>query len=183
MTPLESRNSEPVNRVRCFGRTALDKTIVESKCKWDLVKIICSQPFNKRVQYGLSFVTLHSSDAKDSVATSVDEVSAVPQKLFGNFKIREDSPDSESESPQSLFARWKGSRNGGDNKEPSSSLMPLSGSFCCLYVVLLTLLTSLYSNSCSGHTKSFRNDHTEKSFATNQSNSRHTETSGESIEH
>lgn len=123
MSPVESRNSDPVNRVRCFSRTALVETVVESKSKWDLVKIMCTQPFNKRVQYGLSFITLHSSDAKDS---NVSELSSVPQKLFGNFKVREDSPDSDSES--SLFSRWKTARN-GDSKEqsPSSPSVPLSG--------------------------------------------------------
>lgn len=119
MSPVESRNSDPVNRVRCFSRAALDETVVESKTKWDLVKVICTQPFNKRVQYGLSFIKLHSSDAKDS---TVNELSSVPQKFFGNFRVREDSPDSESESSQSLFSRWKGARNG--EQSPS---VPLSG--------------------------------------------------------
>lgn len=123
MTPVESRNSDPVNRVRCFSRAALDETVVQSKSKWDLVKIICTQPFNKRVQYGLSFITLHSSDAKDS---NVNELSSVPQKLFGNFKVREDSPDSDSESPQTLFSRWKTAFNGNKEQSPSSSV-PLSG--------------------------------------------------------
>ncbi|KAJ6634702.1 DNA repair protein XRCC1, partial [Pseudolycoriella hygida] len=121
MSPMESRNSDPANRVRCFGRTALVDTVVESKCKWDLVKIICTQPFNKRVQYGLSFITLHSTDAKGS-KEAVNEASSIPKKMFGNFKIREDSPESDSESPQSLFSRWKMSRNGTDNKDQTQSV-------------------------------------------------------------
>lgn len=126
MSPLESRNSDPVNRVRCFGRSALVESVVESKCKWDLVKIVCSQPFNQRVQYGLSFVKLHSSEAKET-DNATAEVSSISQKLFGNFKIREDSPDSESESPTSLFSRWKQQRSGSDSKEQSPSSKPLSG--------------------------------------------------------
>lgn len=123
MTPLESRNSDQINRVRCFSRDALVQEVVEAQCKWDLVKIICTQAFNKHVQYGLSFVKLHSPDTKDSN----DVVSSVPHKLFGNFKIREDSPDSDSESSQSLFSRWNLSRSGGENKEQSHS-SPISGS-------------------------------------------------------
>lgn len=126
MSPVESRNSEPINRVRCFGRAALIEDVVESKCKWDLVKIICTQPFNKQVQYGLSFIKLHSSDAKDPNDAG-NEASSVPQKLIGNFKIREESPDSDSESKQSLFSRWKQSCNGGDLKDSSPSTKPLSG--------------------------------------------------------
>lgn len=123
MSPIESRNSDPVNRVRCFSKSALVEEIVESKCKWDLVKVNCTQPFNKHVQYGLSFIKLHSSDANDSSETAT----SIPRKMFGNFKIREESPDSESESSQSLFARWKASRSGGETKEPSHSV-PISGS-------------------------------------------------------
>lgn len=124
MTPLESRNSEPVNRVRCFSKSALVEEVVESKCKWDLVKIICTQPYNRHVQYGIAFIKLHSPDAKDAIETVP---SSDQQKFFGNFKIREESPDSDKESPQSLFARWKLSRNNGGSKELSHSL-PLSGS-------------------------------------------------------
>lgn len=121
MSLTESRNSTPVDRVQCFGKLALVQDVVESKGKWDLVKVVCSQPFNKRVQYGLSFIKVHSTDpVKDSVVS-------VPQKLFGNFKIREDSPDSDTESPQSLFSRWKLSRSGSDDKEASQSAVPLSG--------------------------------------------------------
>ncbi|XP_037038333.1 DNA repair protein XRCC1 [Bradysia coprophila] len=122
MTPVESRNSETINRVRCFNKSALVEDVVESKCKWDLVKVVCTQPFNKRVKYGLSFIKLHSTDAKESVNNM--ELTSVPQKLFGNFKIREDSPDSDGEPSQSLFARWKGARNSGDGKgmSPVASL-------------------------------------------------------------
>lgn len=123
MTAVESRNSDPVNRVRCFTKSALVAEVVESKCKWDLVKITCTQPFNKHVQYGLSFITLHSSDAKDSN----EAATSIPLKVFHNFKIREESPDSESETSQSLFARWKASRSDSDAKEQSHSI-PLSGS-------------------------------------------------------
>lgn len=128
MSPVESRNSDPVNRVRCFGRSALVESLVESKCKWDFVKIICTQPFNKRVQYGLSFVKLHSSDAKDANDTMDATVPSIVPKVFGNFKIREESPDSDSESPTSLFSRWKLSRSISDSKEQSPSSKPLSGS-------------------------------------------------------
>lgn len=137
MTPLESRNSDPINRVRCFSKSALVEEVVESKCKWDLVKIICTQSFNKRVQYGLAFIKLHTADAKEC---NDNEMTSAPQNLFGKFNIREDSPDSDGESSQSLFSRWKGARNSGDVKGISPVAAPLSGSFVlnrCNFVHLM----------------------------------------------
>lgn len=60
MTPIESRNSTDLNRVRMFGPDKLNKTVAEQK--WDRVKVICTQPFNKKLQYGLSFITIRAPD-------------------------------------------------------------------------------------------------------------------------
>lgn len=169
MTPVESRNSDPVNRVRCFSKSALVSDAVESK--WDLVKIKCTQPFNKQVQYGLSFIKLHSTDVKES-SNSAKELTSMPQKLFGNFKIREDSPDSDGETSQSLFNRWKVSRNGGDGKGTPQSLSGLSFS-----LLLSTLnIHFLFKISCSGYTECFDSSLIEKSFDPSESNTRHAET-------
>ncbi|TRY64373.1 hypothetical protein TCAL_07946 [Tigriopus californicus] len=56
MSPLESRNEQNQNRVRMFGKETLNQELIKEK--WDRVKIVCSQPFNKHVKYGVSFVTL-----------------------------------------------------------------------------------------------------------------------------
>ncbi len=164
MSPVESRNSDPVNRVRCFGKSALVEQVVESKCKWDLVKIVCTQPFNKQVQYGLSFVKLHSSTDVASKNTKNDAAdNALPHPvplLFGKFKIREDSPDSDSESPQSTFSRWRMSRNGGgdDGKGSTQSTATLSGSYefsdflYCQFDNFVLFPYSSISTSCSSHT-------------------------------
>lgn len=149
MTPVESRNSDPVNRVRCFDRAALIKEVAESNCKWDLVKIICKQPFNKQVQYGLSFIKLHSSDAVNKVPTSI------PQNMLGKFQIREESPDSDSESPNSLFSRWKLEHNSGDKKEQSSAMKPLSGTFNRFFVLTIRVHLLCF-NSCCGYPKSIK---------------------------
>lgn len=60
MTPIESRNSSDLNRVRMFGPDKLNKVVAEQK--WDRVKVICTQPFNKKLQYGLSFITVRAPD-------------------------------------------------------------------------------------------------------------------------
>lgn len=99
-TPAESRNSDNVNRVRCFNKTAF----VESNAgkKWELVKLICSQPFNSRVQFGVSFITIYATEESKSVEPP-------KQEKKGIFSVREASPDSDLDS-SSLFSRWKQSK-------------------------------------------------------------------------
>ncbi|XP_032581214.1 DNA repair protein XRCC1 [Drosophila sechellia] len=102
MTPIESKNSSNPNRVRCFSSTALaDSALPE---KWKLLKIVCTQPFNRHVLYGLSFVKVHV------VAAAAPKVkSLLPQGVmqFGAFKLREESPDSETDNQVNRFHSWK----------------------------------------------------------------------------
>ncbi|XP_073835650.1 LOW QUALITY PROTEIN: DNA repair protein XRCC1-like [Musca autumnalis] len=116
MTPIESRNSNNPNRVRCFGEDGLVSSALEKK--WSQVKIICTQPFNKHVQYGLSFIKVHVAAASTPKTTGLvltekieTEIERKPSPLqIGKFKLREDSPDSENEGASSLFNRWKTSK-------------------------------------------------------------------------
>lgn len=59
MTPIESRNASDLHRVRMFGPDKLNKDVASEK--WDRIKVVCTQPFNKNLQYGLSFVTVSSA--------------------------------------------------------------------------------------------------------------------------
>uniref|UniRef100_A0A1B0G8Y1 BRCT domain-containing protein n=1 Tax=Glossina morsitans morsitans TaxID=37546 RepID=A0A1B0G8Y1_GLOMM len=126
MTPVESKNSTNINRVRCFNQDALVPAAAASK--WSLVKIVCTQPFNRHVQYGLAFIKLHVID--NSTEKNINSSKAlVPEKFLtrrlsnenkrmsptdvispsqiGKFKFREDSPDSGNEVASSLFRRWR----------------------------------------------------------------------------
>lgn len=94
MTPLESRQSQNVNKVRMFTKEHFSKP--ECDEKWDRIKVVCTQPFNKHVQYGLSFVNIHSSD---------DKVAAPVQTHIGKFILRPESPDNLSAG--SLFEKRK----------------------------------------------------------------------------
>lgn len=82
MTPLESRQSQNINKVRMFTKENFSKP--ECDEKWDRIKVVCTQPFNKHVQYGLSFINIHSSD---------DKVAAPVQTHLGKFILRPESPD------------------------------------------------------------------------------------------
>lgn len=127
MTPSEGKNGITPNRVRCFSKEALvAETVAE---KWDLVKVICTQPYSNYVQYGISFIKLHSAaDADSKCAPLVPDSfknSAVDLVLasspFSRFKIRKDSTDSNSDSSASLFQRWKQSKNQPEPVEKSIS--------------------------------------------------------------
>ncbi|KAJ8984372.1 hypothetical protein NQ317_003520 [Molorchus minor] len=65
MTPLDARQSQNINKVRMFNKEHLSKP--ECDEKWDRIKIVCTQPFNKHVQYGLSFINVHTSNEKPAV--------------------------------------------------------------------------------------------------------------------
>lgn len=47
----------------------LDKENVEKK--WDRVRIVCSQPFRKNVQFGLTFFKVHSQDVSSELNNSL----------------------------------------------------------------------------------------------------------------
>lgn len=107
MSPMDSRNSTSVNRVRCFTKSALISPICDEK--WDVVKLICTQPFNKHVQYGLSFVKVHiAADETPKPAETMPSSNWLSSStVFGKFKLREDSPDSDrDEKGTSLFSKW-----------------------------------------------------------------------------
>lgn len=92
MSPLDSREGKNMNTVKSFSNNLLSKPIAEQK--WDLVKIQACQPFNRHVQYGLTFV-------KFVVAPDPNAV----QKI-GGFAIRKaiGGEDSDEElRPGSLF--------------------------------------------------------------------------------
>ncbi|XP_058978959.1 DNA repair protein XRCC1 isoform X3 [Musca domestica] len=122
MTPIESRSSNNPNRVRCFCTDALVPSVAEKK--WSLLKIICTQPFNKHVQYGLSFVKVHvasKNSTKDTGLAPAKEIDAKPTPLqIGMFKLREDSPDSETSGVSSLFNRWKTNKDANEHSAAAS---------------------------------------------------------------
>merc|ERR1712212_431686 len=58
LSPIESRNETQLTRVRMFTADKLNSEI--AKEKWDIIKAVCTQPFNKSFKYGLSFISIHS---------------------------------------------------------------------------------------------------------------------------
>ena len=58
MSPQESRNETNLQRVRMFKLQEMNKTTQNEK--WDRVRLVCTQPFNRQLKFGLSFVTIHA---------------------------------------------------------------------------------------------------------------------------
>lgn len=101
MSVNEARVGDNASRVRMF---TLDKLAAEAaREKWDLVKIIATQPFNKHSKYGVSFISL-TGPPKTQPTTPVSKL--------GAFKLMDDNVDSIAVG--SYFARKK------ENKENDS---------------------------------------------------------------
>lgn len=103
MRPSECRDLKNTNHVRCFAKKDLVESTVSQK--WDLIKVVCSQQFNSRVQYGVAFLNLYTPEKEKPTSSKPD-----PNKPLAGFKfkLRDESPDSDGNSKgSSLFARWK----------------------------------------------------------------------------
>lgn len=123
----ENRKSENPCRVRCITKDGLMPDVVNEK--WELVKITCTT-FNKQEQFGISFITIHTSDTvaplspanviqspvtnSPKVKKSCDEELGLPKNsVFAKFRVRNDSSDSDKETSEasSLFSKWKEEKN------------------------------------------------------------------------
>lgn len=113
MQPLEGRNSTQTNRVRCFTKNALLSPVCDDK--WDFVKLKCTQPFNKHVQYGISFVKVYCADGEPEPAKAAENKGN--WLSFGKFRLRENSSDSDKdEATSSLFSKWQEKKASPDGK-------------------------------------------------------------------
>ena len=88
LTPLESRNENNLCRVRMFPNDKLNADI--AKEKWDLLKILCTQPFNKSLKYGISFITVHSTE-------EIKHEQPSKVTTLGAFKLKDEDDDDTSE--------------------------------------------------------------------------------------
>lgn len=99
MTLKESKDGTNTKGVRFFKKEQLTQPTADEK--WDRVKIVCTQPFNKHVQYGLSFVVLHSSSG------SREEDEPVGGRALGRFALKQDDNQDNDVTVGSWFAKRK----------------------------------------------------------------------------
>uniref|UniRef100_A0A2P2I6X7 DNA repair protein XRCC1 n=1 Tax=Hirondellea gigas TaxID=1518452 RepID=A0A2P2I6X7_9CRUS len=100
MSPVESRSQTDTSRVRMFDASKLVKTTLQQR--WARIKIVCTQPFNKQLQFGLAFVTLNAPDAQET------EDKSQPLLTIGGLTVREEEDEDDDQfSAGSLFAKRK----------------------------------------------------------------------------
>jgi len=95
MSPADSRTLKNPNGVRNYTASTFDRETAAQK--WDLVKIVVSQIFNKQTQFGLTFV-------KFTAAADPDD----PPKI-GIFSIRKPlglTNDEDEEEPSRIGAMF-----------------------------------------------------------------------------
>ncbi|XP_046733414.1 DNA repair protein XRCC1 isoform X2 [Silurus meridionalis] len=117
MSPSESRGNSNLNRVRFFSPHQLVKST--SQEKWDRVKIICTQPYNKNIAYGVAFIKFHSPPDDDAPGST-------PPKLtkLGQFRVKDESPSSGSNlQPGSLFLKRENKECTGAKVSPKGSTL------------------------------------------------------------
>lgn len=99
MTLKESKDGTNTKGVRFFKKEQLTQPTADEK--WDKVKIVCTQPFNKHVQYGLSFIVLHSSSGGG------EECEPGGAKALGRFNLKQEDNENNDVSVGSWFAKRK----------------------------------------------------------------------------
>ncbi|XP_065208680.1 DNA repair protein XRCC1-like [Planococcus citri] len=95
MSVQDCKTGNNKNTVRFFKHDEFAKPV--SNQSWDQLKIVCTQPFNKHAQYGISFIKVHSKSDTAPVSNSV----------FGKFAMKKDENDDVSISTGSFFAKRK----------------------------------------------------------------------------
>ena len=104
MSVNEARVGDNAARVRMFTQDKLAAEV--AKEKWDIVKMIATQPFNKHSKYGLSFISLTGPPKTQPKPTT-------PVSKLGAFKLMDDDVDSIAVG--SYFARKKENKQNDSN--------------------------------------------------------------------
>ncbi|CAK1542853.1 unnamed protein product [Leptosia nina] len=99
----ESRREERVERVRNFTGEQLTSA---RECRWNRIRVVCSQPYNKHCKYGVSFIHIFSSET-DSTESELGDFTA----RSGILASQTSSSDEEEFRPGELFAKHRAYTN------------------------------------------------------------------------
>ena len=80
-----------------FSRDKLVSDVADQS--WDKVKVVCTQPFNKRIKYGIAFINLKSPESEAEKKKRKEETNTT---MLGAFRLKEKD---ESSSVESLFSK------------------------------------------------------------------------------
>lgn len=107
MSPTESKTGQNKNQVRFFTTNDFDPNAVGKQ--WDLLKVVCSQPFDKHVSYGICFITLHAEKPKTTLILKEPAESNLPAGSF--FRKRKEGGAEKEKTPSSKYIYKKNDRN------------------------------------------------------------------------
>jgi DNA-repair protein XRCC1 len=107
MTPSDSRSNTNRNQVKLLKSTDLNKTCLNEK--WDRLKIVCEQKFNRLNPFGLCFIKLYSP------STLSDETNQSELLNKSSIMISKDDDEDETGKEQnkigSFFAKKQAEKN------------------------------------------------------------------------
>ncbi|XP_050663624.1 DNA repair protein XRCC1 isoform X2 [Leptidea sinapis] len=110
----DSRSDTPVERVRNF--TADQLAAAARGQRWDRVRLVCTQPYNRHCQFGLSFIHIfepeHLEQGTSAAGSSdkrldIKESNANPSLPKRLFNLETYSSDEDEFKPGQLFAKYQ----------------------------------------------------------------------------
>ncbi|KAF5405045.1 hypothetical protein PHET_01418 [Paragonimus heterotremus] len=102
MSPVESKNETNLTRVRMFSSDQFLSAV--STQKWDVFRFVCTQPFNKTLPYGISFISFHTPSPKIQAQTAPDNAL---NSSTASVALKDEDEDSLVLRPGALFQASK----------------------------------------------------------------------------
>lgn len=145
MTEKEVRNDLNPHRIRFFEKSSMLESVANQR--FDLIRIKCTQPYTNRWKYGISFITIYTSDevaeskverpviVRSSVSTPKSSTKEIkpepkllssssssllkksPKKMIGKFAFRDSSPSDDENHDTSPYLQWKKKKMEAKNTE------------------------------------------------------------------
>ncbi|KAF7261907.1 hypothetical protein EG68_00875, partial [Paragonimus skrjabini miyazakii] len=120
MSPVEAKNETNLTRVRMFSSDQFLSAV--SSQKWDVFRFVCTQPFNKTLPYGISFISFHTPSPKNQAQTAPDNA---PNFSTTSVALKNEDEDSLVLRPGALFQASKAALR-GEISTPVTASRPLS---------------------------------------------------------
>lgn len=130
MTPGDARNMDNTNRVRCYNSDILVKDVRDEK--YDMVKLLCTQLYNRKVKYGLAFVKIQTSDEPNANASKnpnsiSDPIASANQntnetECEGTTKLNTSCDDILGLPKDNIFSKFKFREESSDSDNEPASL-------------------------------------------------------------
>ncbi|CAF0756547.1 unnamed protein product [Adineta steineri] len=103
MTPSESRSNTNRNQVKLLKSSDLNKTCLNEK--WDRLKIVCEQKFNRLNSFGLCFIKLYSPSTLSDETNQSESLNKSLTMMDNNNNDDDDETSKEQSKIGSFFAK------------------------------------------------------------------------------